>query len=500
MPSKFEQLKSLLAEVSHIQEAVALLSWDQQVNMPPGGAEDRGGQMATLSRLAHQKFTSDELGNLLADLKPEAAQLDPDSDDARLVKVTQREYDLATKVPPEYVARRARAVAAAHQAWTDARARSEFPLFRPHLEGIVELNLEYVGFYAPYEHVYDPLLDRFEPGMKTQEVQAIFQSLRPRQVALVQAIAARPPIEDSFLHQPFDKDKQWEFGLKVITDFGYDWHRGRQDISPHPFTTSFGLGDVRITTRVEPDFFNSAFFATLHECGHALYGQGVDRALAHTPLASGASLAIHESQSRLWENLVGRSRPFWEHYYPRLQEVFPVQLGNVALDAFYKAVNKVQPSLIRVEADEATYNLHIMLRLELEIAMMEGRIAVKDLPEAWNQAMRDYLGVIPPNDAQGVLQDIHWSSGMMGYFSTYALGNLVSAQLWERIRQDIPDLEDQIRQGSFQDLLHWVRQQIHRHGAKFEPQELVERVTGSRIDSGPYMTYLETKFGALYQL
>jgi len=286
--------------------------------------------------------------------------------------------------------------------------------------------------------------------------------------------------------------------MQVSQKFGYDLGRGRQDKAAHPFTTTFGIDDVRITTRFMPDFFSSAFFSTTHETGHALYDLGLDRALNRTPLANGASLAVHESQSRMWENLVGRSRAFWEGHYPLLQQVFPAQLGNVSLEAFYKGINKVEPSFIRVEADEATYNLHIMLRLEIEIALMEGSLEVVDLPEVWNARMQEYLGVTPPDDAQGVLQDIHWSNGYIGYFSTYALGNLVSVQLWERINADLPDLGDQIRRGEFAGLLGWLRKNLHRHGAKFEPQELVQRVTGSKIDPAPYVRYLRTKYSQIY--
>ena len=298
----------------------------------------------------------------------------------------------------------------------------------------------------------------------------------------------------------YDVQKQWDFGVEVITKFGYDWKRGRQDKSAHPFTTNFGIDDVRITTRVFPNHLSSAIFSTMHESGHAMYEQGIDHALSRTPLAGGTSLAIHKSQSRMWENLVGRSLPFWEHFYPLLQKNFPEQLGKVSLDAFYKGINKVEPSLIRVEADEATYNLHIMLRLELEMAMMEGKLAVKDLPEAWNTGMQDYLGITPPDDAKGVLQDVHWSTGLMGYFSTYALGNLVSLQLWERILADIPDLYDQFRRGEFSALLGWLRKNIHRHGSKYEPQELIQRITGSKIDPNPYINYLQTKFGQIYEI
>ena len=286
----------------------------------------------------------------------------------------------------------------------------------------------------------------------------------------------------------------------VISQFGYDWQHGRQDKSAHPFTQSIGLNDVRITTRINPNYLNTALFGTMHEAGHALYEMGIDPAFARSPLGEGTSLGVHESQSRMWENLVGRSKPFWEHFYPQLQQTFPDQLKEVSFDRFYRGVNCVQPSFIRVEADEATYNLHIMLRLEIEIAMIEGSLEVKDLPEAWNLRMQDYLGVTPTSDADGVLQDVHWSSGLIGYFSTYALGNLISAQLWECIQRDLPGLDDQIRSGDFSHLLGWLREKIHRHGAKFEPQELVERVTGSRIDPAPYIHYLQTKYAEIYEL
>jgi carboxypeptidase Taq len=319
-------------------------------------------------------------------------------------------------------------------------------------------------------------------------------------VELIQAIGLQPQVEDSFLFQHFEEDKQWDFGVQVITDYGYDWDRGRQDKAPHPFTTTFAVGDVRITTRVDPEFLNSALFSTLHEGGHAIYEQGVSPDLERTPLAEGASLAMHESQSRMYENLLGRSYDFWVYYYPHLQKTFSTQLGNVDLDTFYKGVNKVEPSLIRVEADEATYNLHIMLRLELEIALLEGTLAVDDLPQAWNKRMEEYLGVKPPNDSDGVLQDIHWSIGILGYFPTYALGNLVASQLWEKIAEDLPDISSQIQAGNFKDLLAWLREHVHHHGKKFEPQDLVQRIVGKGISPEPYLEYLNKKFGEIYQL
>jgi carboxypeptidase Taq len=498
--TKLNELTAILNEVADLKNTGDLLGWDQQTYMPPGGAVNRGYQLATLAKLMHIKFTDPEVGELLEELQPWAAELDPDSDEARLVKVTQREYDKRTRVPSEFMAEFTKTTSDAHLVWQQARQEDDFSKFLPNLEKIIDLRRQYADFFKPYDHVYDPLLDDFEPGLKTADVQEIFNTLRPQQVELLKAIAESPQVDDSFLHQPFDEGKQEEFGIEVITKYGYDWDRGRQDRAAHPFTTNFGIDDVRITTRFLPDYLGSALFSTMHEAGHAIYEQGVAPELNRTPLAKGTSLAVHESQSRMYENILGRSYGFWTHFYPRLQEFFPAQLEGVGLDSFYKGINKVEPSLIRVEADEATYNLHIMLRLELEIAMMEGSLEANDLPEAWNSRMEEYLGLTPPNDADGVLQDVHWSSGYLGYFSTYALGNLISAQLWEKVNQDIPDLADQIRRGVFDDLTGWMREKIHRHGSKFEPQELIERVTGSKIDPAPYMRYLTSKYSDVYGL
>jgi carboxypeptidase Taq len=500
MEDKLTRFKSILSDLVDLGHSMALLGWDQQTYMPPGGAEDRGNIQSTLSRLSHEKFTSEEMGSLIEDLVPYAGTLDPDSIDACLVKAVKKQYDKQTRVPAEWVVENAKATTLAHHVWEQARAEKNFDKFCPHLEHMIQLRREYADFFAPYDHVYDPLLDNFERGMKTAEVQAIFNDLRPQQVELIRSISEQPQVDDSFLHQPFPEKDQWAFGVDVITCFGYDWDHGRQDKAVHPFCTNFGIGDVRITTRVDPNWVNPALFGTMHENGHALYEMGVDRSLARLPLATGASMAVHESQSRMYENLIGRSLPFWKFYYPRLQEVFPSQLGNVSLETFYKGINKVHPSFIRVEADEATYNLHIMLRLELEIAMMEGSLEAGDLPEAWNSRMQDYLGVTPPDDALGVLQDVHWSSGLMGYFPTYALGNLVSVQLWERMQADMPDMEEQIERGEFASILGWLREKVHRHGAKYEPQDLIQRVTGSTINPQPYVRYLKSKFGAIYEL
>lgn len=498
MEEKLKQLKTRLADISDLSGSAALLGWDQQTYMPPGAAEARGNQQAVVNRVLQEWSTAPELGQLLEDLQPYAASLDPDSDDARLIKVSTRDFVKATCVPTEYVVEFSKVTAVAQQAWIEARQKSDFSIFLPHLEKVVDLRRKYATFFPGVDHPYDALLDDFEPGMKTSDVKAIFSALRPQQVELIHAISARPQVDDSFLHQAFDEKKQLDFGVEIITRFGYDWNHGRQDKSAHPFTVGTSMYDARITTRVDPNFLNTMLFGTMHECGHALYGLGPSPDLYRTGLEGGASLAVHESQSRMWENLVGRSLPFWKHFYPRLQEVFPSQFANVSLDQFYKGINKVQPSLIRVEADEATYNLHIMLRLEIEIAVIEGNLAARDLPAYWNTKMQEYLGVTPPNDARGVLQDIHWSFGGFGYFSTYALGNLISSQLWEQINRDLPDLSDQVSAGKFDSLLGWLRDKIHRHGRKFEPQELVKKVTGSTIDPAAYMRYLRSKYGAIY--
>jgi carboxypeptidase Taq len=500
MSEKLNQLKEILGEVADLNHAASLLGWDQQTYMPPAGGEARGQQLATLSKIAQEMSISDKVGNLIEDLKREFDGAHPSSDDAALVRVAARNYDKARRVPPEFVAESAVVTTKAFEAWVEARGKSDFSIFRPHLEKVLELTRKYISFFPPAEHPYDVLLDDYEPGMKTSEVKAIFEPLRTKQVELLKRIAARPQVKDSFLYKKYNEKKLWDFGEEVVKQFGYDFNRGRQDKVPHPFETSFSVNDVRITTRFEPEKPFAMLFSTMHEAGHAMYEQGVDPAYERTPLAHGTSLAVHESQSRMWENLVGRSLPFWEHFFPKLKKIFPSQLDGVTVKSFYKAVNKVEPSFIRVNADEATYNMHIMLRLELEIAMVEGRVEVKDLPDLWNTKMKEYLGITPAKDAEGVLQDVHWSYGMIGYFSTYALGNLVSAQLWEKINKDIRDLDDQIRRGKFDELLGWLREKIHRHGHKYDPQDLVQMVTGSKINSDAYVRYLTKKYTDVYGL
>jgi carboxypeptidase Taq len=500
MPTALETLNERIREVMDLKHAADLLEWDERVCMPAGGATVHGEMQATVRRLAHEKFTTSEIGDLLGRAADDLRGADPNGPEARLLAVTTRDYRKATQVPASYVAEHAQVVSASQQAWAEARQASTFAAFRPHLEKVIALKRQYVGFFPGSAHPYDVLLDDYEPGMTTADVKAVFDVVRPRQIALIKAIAGRPPVDDAVLRQPYAEAALLQFSTEVASAFGFDWNRGRQDKSTHPFATSFGSDDVRITTRFMDRYPFSLLFGTLHETGHALYEQGVARSHHRTQLEGGASLGVHESQSRLWENLVARSRPFWEHFYPVLQARVPQQLGAVSLDRFYAAINKVQPSLIRVEADEATYNLHVMMRVELEIALVEGRLDAAGLPDAWNRLMEEYLGVRPPDDANGVLQDIHWSAGLLGYFATYTLGNLISAQLWERFEAAYPSRDADIRRGDFSALLAWLRAEVHQHGRMFEPQDLVRRATGSPVDPAPYLRYLERKFGEIYAL
>ena len=497
-PSSLDQLLGILGDIADLQKASALLEWDEQVYMPPGGSTTHGQMVATVRRLAHERFIADEVGTLLERATRDAAGMDADSDTARLLAVTAHDYDKARRVPAAFVAEQAQALSAGQQAWIQARATNDFPFFRPHLETLIELKRRYVSFFPPATHPYDVLLDEFEPGTTTAEVQAVFAMLRPRQVALIRELGQRPQIDDTFLHIPYDEDGLWAFSREVVTAMGFDWTRGRQDRSAHPFATGIGSDDVRITSRHTPDEPLSLIFGSIHEAGHALYEQGISQVFARHSLGNATSLGVHESQSRLWENLVGRSLPFWTHFYPALQRRFPSQLGGVTLDRFYRAINRVQPSLIRVEADEATYNLHVMLRVELEIGLVEGRLQVKDLPEAWRSAMQDYLGLTPTDDKTGVLQDIHWSIGAFGYFATYTLGNLISAQLWNTFGALHPTRDADVAAGNFAPLLAWLRDTVHQHGRKYLPKEIVQRATGSGLDPEPYLQYLEQKYRAVY--
>jgi carboxypeptidase Taq len=503
MQEKLNELKIRLQEVNDLNSAAAVLYWDQATYMPPGGAEARGRQMATLGQLAQEKFTDAAVGKLLEELLPYEESLPYDSDDASLLRVTRRDYQRATKLPPEFVAEVMRHIAQSYQAWTVARPANDFAAVEPLLQKTLELSrraAEYFGWPAD-GHVADALIEEADYGMTVATLRPLFAALREQLVPLVAAIQQQPAPDDSFLNRHYPEQQQWDFGVEVVKRYGYDFQRGRQDKTHHPFMIKFGLGDVRITTRFREDDLGDGLFSTMHESGHAMYEQGIDRAFDGTPLAGGSSAGIHESQSRLWENLVGRSRPFWSYYYPQLQAVFPEQLGDIPLDLFYRAINKVRPSLIRVDADEVTYNLHVIIRFELELALLEGTLAIKDLPEAWRASYRDYLGVVSPDDKDGVLQDVHWFGGVIGgSFQGYTLGNVMSAAFWQAAHAAHPEIGAQIGQGQFDTLHGWLRENIYQHGRKFTAAELVQRVTGAPLTIDPYIGYLKSKYGEMYGL
>ncbi len=501
MKAKFEALCNRLGEVEDLYNAARILSWDQDTYMPSGAAEARAQQSSTLRRTAHQMFVADEIGELLEALEPWAQEQDYDSFEASLVRITHRKYDRDRKVPADLVARRARAAALAQAAWEKARPADDFAAFQPHLEENVDLNIELAEALGYEDRRYDALLDRFEPEMKAAQVETLFGEMKEGLQPLVAAIAERQDTVDaSVLQREYDEDKQWAFVNELVDRLGFDLEHGRQDRSAHPFTTSFTSADVRLTTRIYRDKLQTAIFASIHETGHALYEQGVSPDLARSPLGTGASMAVHESQSRMWENIVGRSLPFWQSWLPRLREYFPAQLEGVKVEAFYRAINRVQPSLIRVEADEVTYNMHIFLRFEIEQLMLDQKVAIADLPELWNAKMEEYLGIRPDSDRNGVLQDVHWAGGMMGYFPTYALGNLLAAQFYAQALADLPDLPDHYARGEFGPLLAWLRDTIHAHGSKYKPEELVQRVTGGPISTGPFLAYVRKKYGEIYRL
>jgi len=469
--------------------------------MPSGGAPARARQTALLQRLAHEKRIDPALGKLLDDLQPYGQSLPYDSDDASLIRVARRDYEKAVKVPPGFVAEVNAHAAESFQVWSKARPEDDFGATRPYLEKTLDLSRRYADFFPGYELIADPLIDQFAYGLKASNVSATFADLRQQLVPIAQAIAAQPPADDACLCQHFPEQDQWDFGLDVVQRFGYDLERGRQDKAPHPFTIEFSIGDVRITTRVNDEYFTDCLFGTMHEAGHGMYEQGSRMALEGTTLAGGTSAGVHESQSRLWENVVGRSRGFWQFFYPKLQRVFPGQLGSVPLDTFHRAVNKVEPSLIRVEADEVTYNLHVMLRFDLELALLEGKLAVKDLPEAWRERYQCDLGIAPPDDRDGVLQDIHWYMGLIGgNFQGYTLGNILGAQFYDAALQTRPEISEEIANGEFDTLHGWLIDNIYQHGRKFTANELVERVTGGPMRIEPYIRYLRTKYGELYEL
>jgi carboxypeptidase Taq len=495
------ELKRRLLEISDLNFAGAVLSWDQATYMPPGGAVARGRQSALLSKLAHEKSTQPALGRLLDALEPRGQELARNSDEASLVRVARRDFEKAIRVPSEYVERASAHSSASFAAWIKARPANDFAAMRPYLERNVELSREYAGYFAPYRRVSDPMIDDYDAGMTTASVEELFAALRRELVPIVRAICDQPAADATCLRGTFAEGRQLDFTIMVAKRLGYDFERGRLDKTHHPFCSKFSAGDVRITTRVDEADIGQALFSTIHECGHAMYEQGIAAALAGTPLGSGTSAGVHESQSRLWENVVARGRGFWEYFYPQLRAAFPHPFAELPLEAFYGAINKVERSLIRTDADEVTYNLHVMMRFDLELELLEGRLAVKDLPEAWRTRMAADLGVAPDDDRNGCLQDVHWfSGGIGGSFQGYTIGNILGAQFYAAALKAHPEIPREIGHGEFATLHKWLIANIYRHGRKFEPSELVARSTGEAMTIGPYLAYLRGKYGELYRL
>ncbi len=497
----YQQLCDASREATMIGRIQHLLEWDEHTKMPQAGAAYRADQMAFLAGLVHQKQTAPEIGEWLDELVDSEFTADPKSDIGANVYHLKRDYEKQTKLPQDLVEQLTRACAVGQQVWIEARKADDFEQFRPKLEEIVRLKREQAAALGYEATPYDPLLDEYEPGETTVNVARVLSELRDALVPLVQAIAdssQRPDV--SILARKYSIDVQEAFGEQVAEQIGFDFGAGRLDVTAHPFCTGLGPGDVRITTRYDEHAFSDAFFSILHEVGHGLYDQGLPREHYGLPIGEDVSLGIHESQSRLWENQVGRSHAFWEHFYGAAQQAFPDALGDVAVSTFYGAINDVRPSLIRVEADEVTYNLHILIRFELEQALIEDRLQVADLPGAWNEKYERFLGITPPNDAEGVLQDVHWSAGLFGYFPTYALGNLYAAQFFDQAKEDLPILEADIRRGDFSALLSWLRANIHQHGRRYTPAELVERVTSSPLQHDALMSHLNEKYGEIYGL
>ena len=485
---QLERLQAVLAEIADLYHAQQILEWDARVSMPHAGAKARADVASTITQLAHGRLVSDEVGNLLADL--DGAGHDPDSTEGALIRITRREWERASRIPSELAGEMAQASGVGVAAWDEAKAASNFESFRPHLERQLELKRRYIACFPETDDPYDVLLDEYEEGVTTAQVEEIFGRLKGELVQLVERHRADSVAD---LPGPFPVERQHEAGRLVLAAFGYDPGSWRLDETPHPFAAKPGAGDIRLTTHTDERDLTS-LFSTMHEFGHGVYEFDIDPAFARTALGRGTSSAIHESQSRTWENLVGRSRGFWIWFYPQLQPLFPDALGGIDEVSFVHSVSAVRPGLIRGDADEVTYGLHIILRFELERELLAGTVEVSDLPEVWNARMKESLGVDVPDDAHGVLQDMHWSTGLFGYFPTYQLGNVISVQIWDRARAELGDLEEQFARGEFTPLRAWLSEQIYRHGSRYAPADLLSRVTGSGIDLEPYLKYLHAKF------
>lgn len=496
-----EQYNSYVATMqkrADVEYSIGVLSWDKEVNLPNKGARFRSQQVATLSGIAHEIFTEDRFGDLLNTLKEHQSLLSPPQ--AKNIIRTLKEYQQSKKLSKEFVIKKSKIVSTAYHKWLEARKANDYNIYKSSLGDIVEICREEAALRGYQDHPYDALLDIYEPEAKTRDLNVLFEDVRAQLVDFVKEIRSRPQVEYKFLFRKYKKQKQWDYGLKALRDMGYDFEAGRQDLSPHPFTINFSPEDVRVTTRIDENDLANMLWSCIHEGGHALYEQGLPTDQYGLPLGTSASLGIHESQSRIWENNIGRGLPYWKAHYKELQGIFPRQLGKISLDQFYKGINTIKPNLIRTEADELHYHFHVLIRFEIEKGLIEGNLEVADLNEIWNDKYQEYLGVKVPDDNQGILQDIHWSHGSIGYFPTYSLGSFYAAQFFQQAEKDNPDLIASIENGNTQPLLDWLREKIHCHGQFYTAEELCKEITGEPLNFRYFMEYARKKFGDIYNL
>lgn len=496
MNKQYEAYKNRMRKIADINGAIAVMSWDKEVNLPKKGAAARSQQIATLSGMSHELFTAPEFGKELDALTGLNGELTPQQH--RNVELTLKDYNKSTKLPTEFVIRRSQAVSEAYHAWIKAREANDFGVYKEALKKIVGFCRETAELLGYEAHPYDALLNQYEPNAKTAELTVLFKDVREQLVVFVKELKEQKPVDNAFLSEFYDKDKQWDFGLKLLQNMGYDFDAGRQDVSAHPFTINFAPTDVRVTTRIDEYDLSNMAWSCIHEGGHALYEQGLSWDEYGLPLGEACSLGIHESQARMWENNVGRSKAYWQAHFEALKATFSEQLSGVTLEDFYKGINQIAPNKIRTEADELHYHFHVLIRFEIEKALMEGEIEVEDLDKVWNEKYKEYMGIEVTNDNEGILQDIHWSHGSIGYFPTYSLGSFYAAQFFAKAKEEIPTLEDEIATGDNRKLLQWLRQNIHQYGRYYTPDELCMKITGEKLNFKYFMDYAKQKFGAIY--
>lgn len=496
MNKLYEAYKNRMRKIADINGAIAVMSWDKEVNLPKKGAAARSQQIATLSGMSHELFTDKSFGKELEALLQLKDELTPQQ--LRNVELTLKDYNKSTKLPTDFVIRRSQAVSEAYHAWIKAREANDFGVYKEALKKIIGFCRETAELLGYEEHPYDALLNQYEPNAKTAELTVLFKEVREQLVAFVKELKEQKPADNSFLSKFYDKDKQWNFGLELLKNMGYDFDAGRQDVSAHPFTINFAPTDVRVTTRIDERDLSNMAWSCIHEGGHALYEQGLSWDEYGLPLGEACSLGIHESQARMWENNVGRSKAYWQAHFGELKATFPQQLLEVTLEDFYKGINQIAPNEIRTEADELHYHFHVLIRFEIEKALMEGKIEVDDLDKVWNEKYKEYMGIDITNDNEGILQDIHWSHGSIGYFPTYSLGSFYAAQFFAKAKEEMPTLEDEIASGDNSNLLQWLRQNIHQYGRYYTPDELCVKITGEKLNFKYFMDYAKQKFGAVY--